>query len=183
LYLTMRENHNMVSTGFPPIIDAQAQVLILGTLPGQMSLKLQRYYAQPRNAFWPIIAALCGFDPAADYATRIAGLRAAGLALWDVCAAAERPGSLDASIARDSIIANDFAGLFAAFPTLMLIAHNGATSATLYQRRVLPGLPAVAAGIARVVLPSTSPAHAAMRYDEKLARWRAALSTFPKSRP
>jgi double-stranded uracil-DNA glycosylase len=165
----------VTSTGFPPIAPPAARMLILGTLPGQMSLRMQQYYAQPRNAFWPIAGAIFGFDPAAPYAQRVASLRAANIAVWDVCAQAERPGSLDADIARDSIVANDFGAFLAGQRGITLIAHNGATSAALYQRLVLPSLPHELAAIARVALPSTSPAHAAMPFVEKLRRWREAL--------
>jgi hypoxanthine-DNA glycosylase len=151
-------------------------VLVLGTLPGQMSLARQQYYAQPRNALWPILATVCGFDAELPYARRVAQVRAAKLAIWDVCALAERPGSLDADIARDSIVPNDFAAFFARHRAIALIAHNGATSAALYERLVLPTLPKRATLIRRVVLPSTSPAHAAMPFAEKLRRWRDAIA-------
>src|SRR5262249_52432335 len=57
---------------FPPIIGAQARVLVLGTLPGEESLRRREYYAHPRNLFWPIIFALFDTVPTTDYAQRIA---------------------------------------------------------------------------------------------------------------
>ena len=53
-------------------------------MPGAISLRQGRYYAHPRNAFWPIAAEILGFDPALDYALRLERLTQAGVALWDV---------------------------------------------------------------------------------------------------
>ena len=41
--------------GLPPAIDKHSVVLILGTLPGQMSLAHGKYYADPSNKFWDIL--------------------------------------------------------------------------------------------------------------------------------
>lgn len=94
----------------------------------------------------------------------------AGVALWDVCEAAHRPGSLDASIDSASMSPNRLAAFFASHPSLQLVCFNGAKAADLFRRKVLPDLdPADMPAL--VTLPSTSPANAAMRYEEKLARW------------
>jgi hypoxanthine-DNA glycosylase len=168
--------------GFPAVAEPDARVLILGSLPGAESLRRQQYYAKPGNSFWFIMGELAGASPDLPYAERLARLRASRVALWDVCAAATRPGSLDASIVPASVVANDFAAFLAAHPAIRLIGHNGASSFTLYQRLVLPGLPAAAAAIPRVRLPSTSPAHASLRPAQKLVVWREVLGIYT-SRP
>ena len=48
---------------FDPIADENCKVLILGTMPGVMSLKKQQYYGFERNAFWPVIYAVFGREP------------------------------------------------------------------------------------------------------------------------
>jgi len=162
--------------GFAPLAGPAARVLVLGSMPGVASLRRQQYYAHPRNAFWPIAATLCGFDAQADYARRVAALTAAGVALWDVVQACERPGSLDADIAAASVVPNDFEAFLRAHPGIVRIGFNGAKAAALYRRHVLPGL-AIGRSLEYLDLPSTSPAHAAMSRDDKLAAWRRALGS------
>ncbi|CAB3726535.1 hypothetical protein LMG3458_04450 [Achromobacter deleyi] len=161
--------------GFAPVAAADARILVLGSMPGIASLKQARYYAHPRNAFWPIAGAVLGFDPSQDYPERLAALQRARIALWDVLQACERPGSLDAAIRPDTLVANDFAVFLAEHPHVVRICFNGGKAAALYRRHVLPGLDA-GRSLQYVDLPSTSPAHAAARFDEKLAAWRQALT-------
>ena len=156
----------------PAFADARTRILIVGTLPGQASLSARQYYAQPYNAFWRIIEDVFGIARSLDYERRIEALLDSRLGLWDVCASAHRPGSLDSAIARETIVANDFARLYRRCPGISLICFNGATAASLYRRLVLPNLSSTAAAIRSVQLPSSSPAHASMRYAEKLERWR-----------
>ena len=104
--------------GLPPIIDDGSRVLILGNMPSVMSLAAQRYYANPRNAFWRITGEIFGFDASAPYEARTAALRARGVAVWDVLRSCRRKGSLDSAIEPDSMVANDFALLFDAYPPI-----------------------------------------------------------------
>ena len=159
---------------FPPVVDARARVLVLGSMPGVASLDAHRYYAHPRNLFWPILGAIVGFDPALPYDDRIARLGDAGIALWDVAGECVRPGSLDARIEAGSVVPNDIAGLLAAHPGITRVRFNGAAAETLFRRHVLPPLDHVP-DLLR--LPSTSPAHAAMGFEPKLAAWRAGLAS------
>jgi hypoxanthine-DNA glycosylase len=167
--------NSMHDQGFPPIADAHARILILGSLPGQVSLQRQQYYAQPQNVFWKIMGRLFGAGPALSYSERSQRLVQNGIALWDVCAAAQRPGSLDAAIVHSSVVPNDFAAFIEAHPDIGLICFNGGKAAELYRRRVLPGLPVTLRAIRTETLPSTSPAHAAMPFEEKLMRWTTVL--------
>jgi double-stranded uracil-DNA glycosylase len=163
------------SVGFPPIEDAAARVLVLGSLPGVKSLQMREYYAQPHNAFWRIMGELTGAGPALEYPARLVRLRAHGVAVWDVLAAGEREGSLDSSIVRASIVVNDFRSFFEHHRQLELICFNGNTAAGLFKRKVLPDLTPEWAAIERRALPSTSPAYASLRFEQKLTRWREAL--------
>ena len=164
------------SSGFPAAAWPDAKLLILGSLPGRRSLEVQQYYAQPRNAFWPLMSSLLGFDSSLCYADRLHSLNARGVALWDVCASADRVGSLDQRIELSSVRVNDFEVLFETYPKIALICFNGAKAASLYRRLALPTLSVRAAAIASQRLPSTSPAHASLTLAQKLEKWRHALA-------
>jgi TDG/mug DNA glycosylase family protein len=164
-----------LSVGFPPVADKRARVLVLGSLPGTKSLEMQQYYAQPYNAFWRIMGALFGAGPELAYAARLAKLRAHGVAVWDVLKAGEREGSLDSAIVSATILVNDFNGFFARHAEIRAVCFNGNTAANLYRRKVLPTLEHAWAGLETRVLPSTSPAYASLRFEQKLERWSAAL--------
>ena len=159
---------------FPPVADAQARVLVLGSMPGVASLAAGRYYAHPRNQFWRLLQDALG-EPLleAGWEERYERLKARGIALWDAFDGCERKGSLDAAIRRAS--PNDLAGLLRTLPALQRVLFNGRTAA-----RAAATLEA--AGVETVALPSSSPAHAGVGYDEKLRRWREALRPVLRSR-
>lgn len=157
---------------FPPIARPDAEILILGSLPGQRSLQMQQYYAHPQNAFWKLVARMYDVESSLPYKQRVKTLTANRIAVWDVLAAAERPGSLDSSIVQRSARANDFATFFRAHPQISRVYFNGRKAEELYRRFVLPGLSAGFAAIRYVFMPSTSPAHAGMPFAEKLVRWK-----------
>jgi TDG/mug DNA glycosylase family protein len=172
-----------LSVGFPPIADAAARVLVLGSLPGRKSLEMREYYAQPYNAFWRIMGELAGAGPALEYPERLVRLRAHGIAVWDVLQAGEREGSLDSAIVPASIVVNDFNAFFERHRHVRSICFNGNTAARLFKRRVLPGLGAEWAALERHLLPSTSPAHASLRFEQKLERWAAVLGPLLRVAP
>jgi len=160
---------------FAPVSTPNATCLILGSMPGKRSLAEQQYYAHPQNAFWRILGTILDFDPAQPYPRRCRALTDAGIALWDVLGECERHTSLDADIVEASIRPNDFNASLAAHPHIHAIFFNGAKAEQSFARHVLPGLNEEHASMPRTRLPSTSPAHAGMRFDTKLAHWREAL--------
>jgi hypoxanthine-DNA glycosylase len=166
--------------GFPPVARADARVLVLGTLPGAESLRRAQYYANRQNVFWRIMAELTGIAPDAPYETRLEALQESGVALWDVCAAARREGSLDAAIKETT--PNDFDGFFRAHPCIELIGFNGQAAEKLFRQHVAPSLPEAARKIPGVTLPSTSPAHASMNFERKRTLWREALTLKAETR-
>lgn len=160
-------------TSLAAVAQADAQVLILGSMPGRQSLAQQQYYAHPRNAFWKITANLFDFNSDASYADKLLFLQQHKLALWDVIQSCERHGSLDSNIKNISIISNDFAGFFSLHPKIKHIFFNGSLAYQQYQQRVKPQLSEVLQSLPCTRLPSTSPAMASLSFEQKLIIWSA----------
>lgn len=156
--------------GLPPIVGPDPNVLVLGNMPSVLSLASGQYYGNPRNAFWSITAELLGFDAVAPYEQRTAALIGHRIAVWDVLRSCRRAGSLDSAVERDSMVANDFGVFLRDHPRIDLLLFNGAAAEANY-RRLVHDVPRVES----IRLPSTSPAHT-MRFADKLAHWRTALS-------
>ncbi len=159
-----------VLQGLPPLLDANTRLLVLGSFPGVASLRAQQYYGHPQNQFWKIMATLLSTNSAEvlamPYAERAQWLLSQGIGLWDVYAACEREGSLDAHIQNAQ--PNDLQGLRVRCPRLVAIAHNGAESfkhAKLTQ----------ALGLTVYRLPSTSPANASWTFARKQDAWREVI--------
>lgn len=153
--------------GFAPEVGPEPAVLVLGTFPSVIARRERAYYANPQNAFWPIVEALFGIPRTLPYSERLDRLHARGIALWDTVDACRQEGSMDHSI-RDPVLA-DIGGWIATQPTVGLIAVNGRT-AERFLRRALAAHP-VPVSVRVEVLPSTSPANAAVPFEEKLRRW------------
>lgn len=155
--------------GLAPVVDRASRLLLLGSFPGEASLAAGCYYAHPRNQFWPILGRVLGL-PLADwpFEQRYRAVLDAGLAIWDVYAGCRREGSLDSRI-RDAA-ANDFETMLRRAPGLHAVLFNGRAAGRYEPWFASRGLPTR-------VLPSTSPAFAAMSAACKLERWREAIET------
>lgn len=152
---------------FPPVVDAHTRVLILGSLPGEVSLAHQQYYAHPQNRFWHLVGEVISEPlPSLPYAERLEVVRTHGVGLWDVVAQARREGSLDSNIRLHA--GSDLAGLIATLPSLRAVAFNGGTAARIGQRALAQG------GVTTpvVLLPSSSPAYT-ISYATKRDAWLA----------
>ena len=151
-------------SGLAPVIDANTRVLVLGSFPGAASLTAGQYYAHPRNQLWRLLSAVLDDDlTSLSYAERLPRLLNHGFGLWDVLGACEREGSLDSAIRKPA--ANDFARLSASCPLLETVGFNGQAAGKFAPQFA-------AQGYRTLVLPSTSPAHASLSYEAKLAMWR-----------
>ncbi len=172
---------------FNYIANPRAKVLILGSMPGVISLDHQQYYAHPRNSFWPIIESL--FAPKegdsnlkenALYQKRLQLIKNQGIALWDVLAECQRNGSLDSNIDTKTVSLNDFASLFAYAPDIKTIFFNGKTAEKLFKQHALSKNKDLFEKFSLIILPSTSPAYAKMPFSEKLLEWKKVKSWLNK---
>ena len=155
---------NKAASGFPPVIDAGIETLILGSFPSVASLGKAQYYGHPQNQFWRLVGAAIGEPlPAMDYETRKRTLLKHRIGLWDVIGTCVRKGSLDSDI-RDPQH-NDFVRVTAIARGLRRIFFNGKTAGK-FERQF------AAWGFETAVLPSSSPAFT-LGFEEKLKAWRA----------
>ena len=161
------------SSGFEPIASTDATVLILGSLPSQQSLRKREYYGNPQNAFWHVMGALFDAGPDLPYLMRTEKLKFHSIAVWDVLKSSVRPGSMDAAIDLTTAIPNDFQAFFEEHPLLELLCFNGKKAAELYRRLVAPQGISSIDKIEFRTMPSTSPAYASMKLDEKVRHWSA----------
>lgn len=150
---------------FPPIIDGLSSVLVLGSLPGEVSLRRSEYYAHPRNLFWPILAALFDEPLPARCQDRLEMAARRRVALWDVVGVGARHASADATIRLHE--PNPIDRLLDAYSGIRGVAFNGGAALRLFGRHF-----ARRDALTYLALPSTSPAHARLGFAEKLTRWQ-----------
>jgi len=168
----MSTNHS-----FPPIAAPDARILILGSMPGQKSLEENQYYAHPRNSFWPIIFKLLKADNELTYSGRKTLLLKNNIALWDVLKSCYRQGSLDSNIDDSSIEPNDFHHFFSEHKAIKAIFFNGAKAEQVFKKNVLKQQDVSCMKPSYYKLPSTSPAHASLSFEQKLMEWKK-IKTF-----
>jgi hypoxanthine-DNA glycosylase len=159
-----------VVKAFPPLYGGQPRVLILGTFPSPLSREKGEYYGNPRNQFWRLIFGAFG-EPFDDpgYDRKKAVLFQNGVALCDVILECEPDGALDAGI-RSPVYRTGLPDLIAG-TGIAGVLFNGGNAYAFYRRGI--------GAIERRVLPSSSPANAGMRFEEKLRLWREGLASFP----
>jgi hypoxanthine-DNA glycosylase len=154
----------MLKRSFAAVVDQKTRLLVLGSLPGEVSLAEGRYYAHPRNQFWRLIGAVIEADlERLDYAERLQALLAAHVGLWDVVESAARSGSLDSRIRRHT--ANRLAELAGDLPKLCAIGFNGGRSAAIGRKQL-----GAVQGIELIDLPSSSPAYT-LNFEQKRLQW------------
>ena len=152
---------------FPPSVDERTRLLILGSLPGDASIKQGEYYAHRGNAFWSLMGDVLGEDlRGLSYAMRLKRLKARRVGLWDVIESADREGSLDSAIRGAEL--RDLSAFVDRLPALEAVAFNGKTAA-LHGRRQIGERP----GLALIDLPSSSGAFASMTREAKRGAWMA----------
>ncbi|VXB12223.1 MULTISPECIES: DNA-deoxyinosine glycosylase [Chryseobacterium] len=163
--------NNRISS-FPPFIDKQSKILILGSIPGVKSLEKQQYYAHPQNKFWKIIFELFNEKFTEDYSERINILKKNHIAIWDVIDSCERKGSLDSEIKNEE--ANQIEELLENYPNIKAVFCNGGKSYKNLQKLLGKDF-----RIPVYLLPSTSPLHT-ISFERKFEDWKKVLDYLNK---
>lgn len=158
----------MNKLSFPPIADIKSKVLLLGTMPGEQSLKLQQYYGHKGNHFWKLIFALFDHPVTDNYASKRQLLLDKGIAVWDVLQSCEREGSADIRINKE--IANDFASFYRDYPTISSVFFTSKKAETYYYEYVGRN-----EKVRFYNLPSPSSANTWKTFAEKLNEWKLIL--------
>jgi len=164
-----------IINSFGYVANSEARVLILGSMPGKVSLAKQQYYGHAQNLFWPFMSEIFGIDANLVYEQRLALLQHHGIALWDVMQECERHSSLDSDILEHTIKPNDFNHFFQRYPAIRHIFFNGTKAELSFRKYVLPANNQLA-HIGLIKLPSTSPANASINRMKKLEEWRKVIS-------
>ena len=112
----------MKKFSFPPIVDRYCKVIILGSMPGEVSLQTNEYYNNPKNQFWKIIAYVINENFNLSYEEKKELLLKHHLAIWDVLMHCERGGSLDANISEEAPMIST---LFSQHPNINAVFFNG----------------------------------------------------------
>lgn len=155
-----------MKSSFPPIVNDQSKVLILGSMPGEKSLALQQYYGNRQNQFWKLLFSIFDEPFIEDYQLRIDFLHRKHIALWDVLAACTRKGSLDSNIRNAA--ANDFSDFHLRYPQIKTVFFSSKAAAKFYDR-----LAGKQNSVHYFILPSPSGANATMTFLQKLEEWKA----------
>lgn len=154
-----------MKTAFPPIITQHSEILFLGTMPGEMSLRLGQYYGNRGNQFWKLLFSVMRHEFLSDYGDRVDFIKNNRFALWDVLQLCEREGSLDSKIVNE--VPNDFNAFYKSYPKIKAILFTSKNAAIYFdkyaERRE---------SIAYFILPSPSGANASMRFEQKLEIWQ-----------
>ncbi len=158
----------MTKYSFPALINSSSKILILGSLPGEESLKQAQYYAHPRNAFWKIMFTVFNEIYSEDYSAKCELLLKNHIALWDMVHSGIREGSLDSDIKNE--IPNDIEGLLNEYQSISTILLNGKKAEAMYRRYFNQ------ISVHTITLPSTSPANARLNFEEKLKVWKEAIN-------
>ena len=153
---------------FPPLYDANSEILILGSLPSVKSREQMFFYGHPQNRFWKVMSAVLGEALPKTIEQKKQMLLKHRIALWDTIYSCDIIGSSDSSI--KNVTPTDL-GRILKESKVQRIFCNGGTSGRYfqkYQQKVL--------GMEATVLPSTSPANAAFSVEKLIRIWGEALN-------
>ena len=164
----MPHDHQAYKASFSPISNHNTEILILGTLPGDRSLRSGEYFAHPRNRFWKIIAAITDKPVPEEYTQKLELLRRTRIGVWNVLHKARRKGSLDGAI-KDGV-PNDLSAFIEKHKNLKVIAFDGQKAEALFNKHF-----SRRTDLTYVSLPACSPANARFNLVRLTEKWAEIL--------
>lgn len=161
-----QDNENF-KEGLEPWVDEHSEILILGSLPSDVSIREQAYYQnKSKNSFWKLMHGLFGEGPdSKEFLTKH------HIALWDCLSAANREGSLDSNISGGER-PNNIPQLLESHPSIRRIVINGKSTARDYFDRYFYDLHK--SSIEIIIVESSSNANS-IEFEAKLEDWKKIL--------
>lgn len=157
-------NKKNVKEGLGPWVGKVPRVLILGSMPGDESIKQQTYYANTsHNSFWKIMYAI--FPKVEDQSNK-EYITSLGIALWDCVHSAVREKSTDDGFDNNTVVPNDMHSFMAEHPSITAVIINGKGKPAKFYKKYFSDIKADQI----FILNSTSNA-CAITFDEKLKEW------------
>lgn len=153
-----------MKNAFPPFVNHDSKILILGTMPGEKSLQLQEYYGNRGNQFWRLLFTMLDLPVSHEYRDKLQLLEDYRIAVWDVLESCEREGSLDSNIKNEC--PNDFKSFYASYPKIKHVLFSSKNAAAYYDKYV-----GRRNDISYHTLPSPSGANATKSFQQKLEEW------------
>ena len=156
-----------MKNGLEPIFEKDSKILILGSLPGDISILNQKYYDNKNNHFWKLISFVYEdkFIEFQIYDEKIKLLKKHKIALWDVIKCANRKGSLDSNIVNEEY--NDVKSLLDQ-SNIKFIYVNGRKAEDSLKKY----MKIKSTHIKYKYLPSSSSLNAMYSLDEKAKIWK-----------
>ncbi len=152
---------------FRPLYDEESQILILGSLPSVKSREEGFYYGHPRNRFWAMLAGIWNERIPLDVEEKKQFILTHHLALYDAIESCDIIGSSDSSIRN--VKPADLREIVEGAKIKKILA-NGKTAAKYFSRYQEGSYQEIFR-----VMPSTSPANAAVSLEQLIKCWRVEL--------
>ena len=152
---------------FNYFVNKNTKILIIGTMPGKISLQKQEYYGNNQNAFWKIISVIFNNgNNFISYKDKLRCLKENHIGLWDSLKYCIRDGSLDSNIKNE--FPNDFKNMLKKYIKIKYLLFNGNKSYYFFRKYNLE----ILNNYKYLILPSTSPTNAKIDFNTKLKKWK-----------
>ena len=124
-------------TSFLPFGSPNPKIVIMGTAPGGKSLGDQKYYADPTNFFWEIIADIYNNGNPIREKDKEEILIKNGIALWDIYGTGTRKGSADKNIKNVEV--RDIESFLNNYQNIEKIVFNGKKANEEFEKKNISG--------------------------------------------